>query len=258
MNTGDSGANYLTIFAGKDIVQQQSQRTKLVVVNCDDEYGALGVQQTLCKLKTPLHECQPFAVPPTVIAVDVVVVVFPVPRSGVVRRVDVDAIHFARVQILQQLQRVVVVGLDQRVPRCIGPAVRHRVLRHQCWKNRFAELAHHHQLVQREFGRVGRCTRRTGLRALALHAPTPEALHPPQVLQRAATRAHQVALARPGLRARQQLGQMVLEHQAELFLSGGFGPLGGQALAQAGAADLCNQVVDSSHGVRAPPSSPPP
>lgn len=45
------------------------------------------------KSQPPAHHRQPLGVPPTVVAVDVVVVVFPVPCVGVVGRIDVDAVH---------------------------------------------------------------------------------------------------------------------------------------------------------------------
>src|SRR5574344_1953571 len=53
---------------------------------------------------------------PGVVSVDIVVIILPVLRAGVVGRVDVDAIDLSGVKILQKLKRVVIVGLDERMP----------------------------------------------------------------------------------------------------------------------------------------------
>ncbi len=57
------------------------------------------------------------------------------PVSGVVRRVDVDQLHFAGVALLQQLQHLEVVALDHQVSRrVLGPRSRRgRVARCRCW-----------------------------------------------------------------------------------------------------------------------------
>lgn len=49
--------------------------------------------------------------------VHVVVVVLPITRSRVVRRVDVDYVHLAFVAVQQQLERMVIVRVDENVPR---------------------------------------------------------------------------------------------------------------------------------------------
>ena len=54
--------------------------------------------------------------------IDVIVVVFPVARAGVVGRVDVDHVHLALVGIEQELEGVEVVGIDDHVPGLVRPA----------------------------------------------------------------------------------------------------------------------------------------
>ena len=56
--------------------------------------------------------------------------------------------------------------------------------------------------------------------------------------------ANQIATARLGAVEWQQFGEMVFKYQAEFLVLGGIGPFGGQALAQAGVANLGNQIMD--------------
>ena len=55
-----------------------------------------------------------------VVALDVVVVVLPVLRAGVVRRVDVDGVDLAAMGKQQRLQRVEVLGIDNSVERPVA------------------------------------------------------------------------------------------------------------------------------------------
>ena len=48
-------------------------------------------------------------------AVNVIVVVLPVLRASVVRRVNVDAVHLARIAEEQALERVVVLSVDDNL-----------------------------------------------------------------------------------------------------------------------------------------------
>ena len=52
-----------------------------------------------------------------IVAIHIIVVVFPVPCACIVRRIDVDAIHLPGIEVFQKLQGMVVVRLDQRVPQ---------------------------------------------------------------------------------------------------------------------------------------------
>ncbi len=97
------------------------------LVDGDDEHGIVGAQQALGKEEAPLHHGEPFGVAILVGLVNVVVVVFPVARAGVVGRVDVDAIHPAGADVGQELQGIVVVGLDEGVPGAVGRGMAHRV-----------------------------------------------------------------------------------------------------------------------------------
>lgn len=49
--------------------------------------------------------------------IHIIVVVFPIFRPCVVGRIDINAIHLSGIEVFQQLQGMVVVRLDQRVPQ---------------------------------------------------------------------------------------------------------------------------------------------
>ncbi len=91
-----------------------------MLVDGADEHP-VGAQQALGQAQTALHERQPFRVSPRVGAVDVVVVVLPVPGAGVVGGVDVDAVDLTLVEVVEHLEHVVVLAADNRVgPGCRG------------------------------------------------------------------------------------------------------------------------------------------
>ena len=60
----------------------------------------------------------------SIIAVHIVVVIFPVLCAGIVGRIDIDAVNFSGIEVFQKLQGVIVVRFNQRVPkiaiRCIA------------------------------------------------------------------------------------------------------------------------------------------
>ena len=72
-------------------------------IDCNDQYRIVGIQQFFGNLQPFLYEGKPFTMTIFIVAVDVVVVIFPIPGAGIVRRVDVDTIHLACVQIFQKL-----------------------------------------------------------------------------------------------------------------------------------------------------------
>ncbi|ODU50568.1 MAG: hypothetical protein ABS92_02635 [Thiobacillus sp. SCN 63-374] len=147
------------------------------------------------------------------------------------------------------MQCVVVVGFNQRVPGGIGGAVGHGIHGYQRGKDRFAELAHDHHFVHREAHGFCRGACWLGgmglvLRADSNHHAVLHRLDLPDLLQRPLSPADQIAPARLGLGQRQQLRQMVLEHQPELPARRGGLPFSGQPLAQSRVADLADQIVD--------------
>ena len=86
-------------------------------INGNDQHRIIRIQQSLSDFQPFLHERQPLAVTVFVGSVHVVVIIFPVPGAGVIRRIDIDAIHLTCVQVFQKLQCMVVVRFDQCVPQ---------------------------------------------------------------------------------------------------------------------------------------------
>jgi len=114
---------HLDVGTREDLIEQEAQTVDLLLVDRDDEYRALGVEQFLRQQEPPLHEGEPLAVTVGVGVVDVVVVVLPVACAGVVGRIDVDAIDLAGVCELERLEHVVVLALDDHVGWLVATAV---------------------------------------------------------------------------------------------------------------------------------------
>ena len=95
-----------------------------LLINGDNQNRIRRIQQFLCQLQTPLHKRKPLAVTVSIIAIHIVVVIFPVLCASIVGRIDIDAVNFSGIEVFQKLQGMVVVRLDQRVPkiaiRCIA------------------------------------------------------------------------------------------------------------------------------------------
>jgi hypothetical protein len=60
--------------------------------------------------------------PPRIILINEVVVVFPVTRTSVIWRVDIDAVYLTCVEPVQELKGVVIIRFDERMMRGIAPA----------------------------------------------------------------------------------------------------------------------------------------
>ena len=98
----------------------------------------------LGKQETPFHERQPLAVSVSVVLIDVVVVILPVPRARVVRGVDVDAVDLARVRELQRFKDVMVLALDHHMTRSFSASL-NRPETPQPREDRFTEASQHDQ-----------------------------------------------------------------------------------------------------------------
>ena len=90
----------------------------LVLINRNDQHRIGGIENFLCEQQPPLHHREPLAVTIFIRAVDVIIVVLPIARAGVVRRIDVNAIDLALgANVLQQPKRVIILRLDQHMPK---------------------------------------------------------------------------------------------------------------------------------------------
>lgn len=89
-----------------------------------------------------------------VVLIYIIAIVFPV--FGVfliIGWVDVDTIHLASVQVLQQLQGMVVICLDERVPKVAVRRIADRVDGLEIGVNGLAEFRHADKLLHRELCR---------------------------------------------------------------------------------------------------------
>jgi hypothetical protein len=89
----------------------------------------IRLQQPLRQQQALLYHGEPFGVPEGVGLVHVVVVILPIPRAGVVGRVDVDDVHLALVAVEQELEGMKIIGIDEHMPRLLRPTSRHAVNR---------------------------------------------------------------------------------------------------------------------------------
>ena len=122
-------------------------------VNRHNQNRVTRIQKFFGKLEPLFHHRKPFAVPIFVARVDIIVVIFPIACAGVIRRVNVNAINLAAVKIFEQLERVIVIRLNERVPeRGIG-CVTDGIERLKIRINRIAELsnADYFVLVESQF-----------------------------------------------------------------------------------------------------------
>jgi hypothetical protein len=78
---GDDDGRQLSIRLWKLGLKKHAEVKHLMLVNRNDEDSYIWLQEPLRQPQSLLHECEPLAVSPRVAAVDVVVVVFPVPDS---------------------------------------------------------------------------------------------------------------------------------------------------------------------------------
>ena len=96
-------------------------------VDGHNEDGIQRVQQTFRQFQPSLHEGEPLTVAVLVVTVHVIIVVLPVACARIVRRVNVYAVHLSRIEILQELQGMVVICLDKRMPevtvRCVADGI---------------------------------------------------------------------------------------------------------------------------------------
>ena len=124
----------------------------LLFVDGHDEDRVVRVEELLGQHQAAPHERQPFRVTVGVVAVNKVVVVLPVLGSGVVRRVDVDAVDLPGVSELEHLQRVMVLGVDDDLGGLVA-ATLDRADPFQTWVDRFAELGDDCEIIDRHRGR---------------------------------------------------------------------------------------------------------
>ena len=150
----------------------------------------------------------------TVVAVHVVVVVFPVPRARVVRRVDVDAVDFAFAGVKQRLQGVVVLTVDDDVGRLVRAPLNLADLG-QPGVHRVAELTNNHQIIH------GECVGEQCTVGAPAHPSVPIAdlLHGPGCGLRVGAQFDGCPPANRHFVQANLLRQVLLEHEPQLLLA---------------------------------------
>gem|GEM_PF-4513040 len=91
----------------------------LVFVNCYDKNAGFRIQKFTGKFQPFFHHRQPLTMPPSIIRIHIIIIILPVPCPGIIRRIDVYAVHFSLIQVFQELERVVVIGFDDGVPQFV-------------------------------------------------------------------------------------------------------------------------------------------
>ena len=180
---------------------------ELLLIDGDDQRRVIGLQELLGEAESALHEGQPLRVPIRVISVDVVVAVLPVACTGVVGRVDVDAIDLAGMGELQCFENVMVLALDDDV----GGLVAARLERPEAtktWIYRFAEVRDDDQLGDTDH--VGLAIGRAK-GGVSLGDPDDLSRLVPGVIPQ----DHPSAASDRVLRELDSLGEVLLEHQTE-------------------------------------------
>ena len=87
----DHDSDQLSVCVRECSLEKHPQVIHLVFIDRHDE-DTIGCQQAFRELEPLFHKAQPLAMPPGIVVIDVSVVVLPVARTGVIRRVDVDAV----------------------------------------------------------------------------------------------------------------------------------------------------------------------
>ena len=84
----------------------------------------------------------------------VIIVVFPIPRPRIVGWIDINAIHFSCIKVFQQLKRMIVVGLDQRMPKVAVRGIADSVDWFQIRIDWLPKFGNRDKVIDREFYRL--------------------------------------------------------------------------------------------------------
>ena len=177
----------------------------------------------------------------SIIAVHIIIVVFPVFCASVVRRVDINAVYLARVQVFQKLQGMVVVRFDERVPKVAVRRVADRVDGLEIGVNGLAEFRHADKRLHRELCRGAFVlVEASGNTVLDLE-------HGIKIVDMAGLERGLAPRLHRDIPQRRTLRQMFFKHQAEFLLFCELLHLGGDPRAQIRVFYLCYQFIQNSH-----------
>ena len=195
------------------------------------------IEQTLRQFQTFLHHRKPLAVPVGIVAIHVVVIVFPVTSPCVIGWVDVDTIHLSGIEVLQQLECMVVVRLDQRVPQVTVWRIADCVQWLQIGIDGLTELGHTHQHIYRQHDALLRRLVETGSLSILDFLYIVDVRNLSVLLGHDGTALYRDIVKRCGLR------QMLFKYQTEFLLAIGPLHLCANPLTQGLVRNLANQIV---------------
>ena len=85
-----------------------------------------------------------------IVDIHIVVVILPIFRALIIRRINVDAVNFSGVEIFQQLQGMVIVGFNESVPQVAVRSITNAVHLFQTWEDWITEFGNDNQIFYRQ------------------------------------------------------------------------------------------------------------
>ena len=144
--------------------------------------------------------------------INVIVVVFPISRSRIVRRINIDTIYLSGIKILKELKRVIVVGFNECVPKIAIGSIANAVHRLEIRIDRITKLCHGHKLVHLKSSNLVRFL----LLALCLIAF--DFQYSVNLAYLAGFERNKSTSLNGNIIKRRTFGQMFLEHKSKLLL----------------------------------------
>ena len=80
-------------------------------------------------------------------SVYIIIIVFPVFSTSIIWRIDVNTIHFTCIQIFQKLQCMIIIRLNQGMPKITIWCIAYTVQWFQIWINWFSKLSYTYQIA---------------------------------------------------------------------------------------------------------------
>jgi len=219
----------------------------LFFINGHNQHRISRIKQSLCDFQPFLHHRQPFAMPIGICVIYIIVVIFPVPRASVVRRINVDTVHLAGIEVLEKLQSMVIVRLNERMPQVTVRCVLDYIHRDKLRIDGVAEFRYRYQFVNCYLLRLSAVFEHTSRHTVR------DLEHAIDDIHRAVPAGNRAAAFDWDIIQRCAFRQVFLEHETELFLLRKTIHLGGNALTQDFVLYLIYKIVYYGHAV-CPPS----
>ena len=145
-------------------------------------------------------------------AINVIVVVFPISRTRIVGRINIDTIHFSGIKILKKLKRVIVVSFNESVPKIAIWSIANTVHRLEIGIDRITKLCHGHKLVHLKGCNL------VHILLLALRLIAFDFQYSVNLAHLAGFERNKSTSLNGNVIKRRTFGQMLLEHKSKLLL----------------------------------------